>query len=343
MGHSRGSSHGHSRIIRKSYVQEHYSKMMTEAFDIWKKLEVESRTELLVTTGLLYVENEPHTAIKKVANHLQAFQSEFDYLSHEALRERFPMMHYPEKYNGILEPSGGLLKADKCCAVFQNLFQQNGGTIRECCKITKIIPGDIVTIVTVDSCIKAKRIIIAAGPWTNDLLGPLHLRLPLTPMKINVCYWKADDSVYSAESGFPCLIESSFNKHLYALPNLEYPGMLKVCYHFGNEHHPDQRDSEDDTMGIAIVGQYLKDYFVGVADKPSIVEKCFYTWTPDEDFILDSHPVHKNIIIGAGFSGHGFKLAPITGKVLSQLALNIKPDYDLSPFAISRFRKKSSL
>ena len=51
-------------------------------------------------------------------------------------------------------------------------------------------------------------------------------------MKINVWYWKAADADYSAASGFPCFIEYTYkdgrNWHLYGLPNLEYPGLIKV-------------------------------------------------------------------------------------------------------------------
>ena len=79
--------------------------------------------------------------------------------------------------------------------------------------------------------------------------------------------------------------------------------------------------------------------------------------TPDEDFILDHHPLYDNIIIGAGFSGvssllvlygtlkslihimtaHGFKMAPVVGKLLKELALNQTPYYDLTPFSFRRF------
>ncbi|KQK81142.1 peroxisomal sarcosine oxidase-like protein [Amazona aestiva] len=59
--------------------------------------------------------------------------------------------------------------------------------------------------------------------------------------------------------------------------------------------------------------------------------------TPDGDFILDRHPKYSNIIIGAGFSGHGFKLAPVVGKLLCELSLGEEPSHSTAPFAISRF------
>ncbi|KAG9333629.1 hypothetical protein JZ751_010780 [Albula glossodonta] len=63
--------------------------------------------------------------------------------------------------------------------------------------------------------------------------------------------------------------------------------------------------------------------------------------TPDHHFVLDRHPSHSNIIIGAGFSGHGFKFGPVVGKVLCELSLGLLPSHDLSPFKIQRFQNRS--
>ena len=65
--------------------------------------------------------------------------------------------------------------------------------------------------------------------------------------------------------------------------------------------------------------------------------KYFMKSTPDDDFVLDKHPTLPNIIIGAGFSGHGFKMAPETGEILADLAMGKKPMYDVTPFSLRRF------
>ena len=57
---------------------------------------------------------------------------------------------------------------------------------------------------------------------------------------------------------------------------------------------------------------------------------------PDSDPVIDRHPQYSNIVIGAGFS-HGFKMAPVVGKMLSELALGQPPSHDLSHYKISRF------
>ncbi|GFW20020.1 peroxisomal sarcosine oxidase [Trichonephila clavipes] len=62
--------------------------------------------------------------------------------------------------------------------------------------------------------------------------------------------------------------------------------------------------------------------------------------TPDEVFLIDSVPKHKNIVYGSGFSGTGFKTSPVVGKLLSQLAMGTEPFLDISPYSPSRFLQK---
>ena len=62
-----------------------------------------------------------------------------------------------------------------------------------------------------------------------------------------------------------------------------------------------------------------------------------YTNTPDRDFLLDVHPDHDNVVVVAGFSGHGFKFAPVVGEILTDLAARGATEHPIDRFAVSRF------
>jgi glycine/D-amino acid oxidase-like deaminating enzyme len=64
---------------------------------------------------------------------------------------------------------------------------------------------------------------------------------------------------------------------------------------------------------------------------------CMYTLTPDRDFLIGPHPSHANVILGAGFSGHGFKFSAIVGKLLAELALDQSPSQPIERFRLDRF------
>jgi glycine/D-amino acid oxidase-like deaminating enzyme len=59
--------------------------------------------------------------------------------------------------------------------------------------------------------------------------------------------------------------------------------------------------------------------------------------SPDENFIVDRHPGHPNVVFAAGLSGHGFKFAPVLGKALAELAVDGETDMPLQFLSLERF------
>jgi sarcosine oxidase len=70
---------------------------------------------------------------------------------------------------------------------------------------------------------------------------------------------------------------------------------------------------------------------------------CLYTLTPDEHFILDRLPGAPQIIVASPCSGHGFKFGSVFGEVLADLAMEREPAFDLSMFALSRFKGSNNV
>ncbi len=48
---------------------------------------------------------------------------------------------------------------------------------------------------------------------------------------------------------------------------------------------------------------------------------CMYTNSRDGHFIVDGHPEHDRVTVACGFSGHGFKFAPVIGELLADYVL----------------------
>ncbi|XP_051848237.1 peroxisomal sarcosine oxidase [Antechinus flavipes] len=348
--HSRGSSHGQSRVIRRAYPEDFYTKMMEECYQIWAQLENESGTKLYRQAGLLMLGRKEEADLRAIQDNLSKHGVEHKFFNTEELKRYFSNIQLSRGEVGIWESSGGVLFADKALRALQDLIRQLGGVIHDGEKVAEIKPGFPVTVTTTIRTYQAKSLIITAGPWTNQLLLPLGIQLPLQTLRINVCYWK-EKVAGSFGENFPCfmgLFPHLAPHHIYGLPAREYPGLVKVCYHHGNKADPDERDcpsASPDLADVQLLRSFVRDYLPGLQPEPSIMERCMYTTSPDENFILDRHPKHNNIIIGAGFSGHGFKLSPVVGKILYELSTESTLSYDLTPFQISRFQSldKASL
>ena len=62
-----------------------------------------------------------------------------------------------------------------------------------------------------------------------------------------------------------------------------------------------------------------------------------FTSTPDDHFILDTHPDHQNVALVSACSGHGFKFAPVIGEILADLATTGTTAHDIARFSLRRF------
>ena len=100
---------------------------------------------------------------------------------------------------------------------------------------------------------------------------------------------------------------------------ITYPP-FQICLHEGPEIDPDKRDSVSTQELKASLQSFLRTHCPGVDPEVAIEESCIYTLTPDQNPIIDCLPERQNVVFGVGFSGMGFKLGPVTGRMLADLA-----------------------
>ena len=87
-----------------------------------------------------------------------------------------------------------------------------------------------------------------------------------------------------------------------------------------------------------LVIDYASSYLPGLGSQLISSASCYYTSTPDENFVIDQLPDHQNVTVVAGLSGHGFKFTTALGEIASKLALNRHTPLDLGPFTIERLK-----
>ncbi|XP_022085651.1 peroxisomal sarcosine oxidase-like isoform X2 [Acanthaster planci] len=337
--HTRGSSAGPSRMYRNAYIEEHHAKMVQEIWQMWEELEQETKTTLHKRTGLLVINNENVAAFHQLRDNLVRHRLPFQDLTTEQLVRRFPLMSYRGHYNILLDTEAGFLIANKCLRTMLDQFVKKGGTLHDGEKVVKIVPHRMVTVCTNKGHeYKAGSLVLTPGPWAPKLLKPLGLDLPLKVWRVNVCFFKEKQP--GSYLNYPAMFDETKDGFIYCFPSRDYPGYMKFGYHLQwDEVDPDDRDRPGQAGGnklmvdIEAMKAYVQEHFPGLEPEPSIVENCMYTCTPEEEI----HPVYHNIAIGCGFSGKGFKMALLMGKILGDLAMGKPSTYDLSPISMKRF------
>lgn len=124
---------------------------------------------------------------------------------------------------------------------------------------------------------------------------------------------------------------------MFSCPSSEFPGMIKFAVHAGVPVTAESRTFEPAVATtVAPLIAWLTRTVPFLDATPVSAETCLYTMTPDEDFIIDYHPTNANVVIAAGFSGHGFKFGPLVGAMLAGMALRHDAGFDISAFRLDR-------
>jgi sarcosine oxidase len=336
-GHERGSSHGATRIIRLGYFEHpSYVPLLRRAYALWRELEAAARQPLLRITGI--AEIGPADG-KLVAGTLAAARTHdlpHAVLAAPELMRRFPAFRIPVDCVGVVQPDGGVLAAERAIRAHLDLTQAAGATLRTGETVTAVEPrGGGVRVVTDDGPIDAGGAIVTAGPWTNKLLPDLAAPLRITRQVM--AWFEPRDAAPFAPDRFPVfMIESSRGIH-YGFPHDEIGVKFAKHHHADETVDPDGCERSVSPDDEALIRPALAEYPPAANGRLLQEKVCFYTMTPDGDFLLDRLPGAPRIVVASPCSGHGFKFAPVIGEILADLATNGAPSHDISRFRLDRF------
>jgi sarcosine oxidase len=326
--HLHGSSHGRSRIFRQAYFEDPGSvHLLVRARELWQKLEHDCGLQLFHPTGALMIGPRDGKLVAGSAESARLFHLPHEILSASDLRGRWPMFRVPDDAVALLEPNAGYLNPELCIEQQLALAARHGAHLHYNEPVTEWkADAGTVTVTTARRTCTAGRLVITAGPWAPQLLAGLPLSLRVTRQ---VIYWfeprlENYTSIDSfREDRFPIyMIETSpAEPMLYGFP-LTGPASegLKVAVHGSAETcTPETACRDIRPADEQYIRRRLAATLPTLAGRLLHAETCLYTMTPDENFILGPHPHYPNIVLASGFSGHGFKFAPVIGELIAGL------------------------
>ncbi|MED4729998.1 N-methyl-L-tryptophan oxidase [Aneurinibacillus migulanus] len=335
--HGYGSHHGETRLFRQAYtIDEPYTPLAIRAGVLWDELMQETLVPFFHRIGVVNVSISPSGLDAKI-NTASRFHVPVELLDAVQLQTRWSGISVPEGAVALFEPIAGILYCEQAISAYRDLLLQHGATLKTQTPVERLEPHtDGVSVYTKDACYTGERLLISAGAWTGNLLHSLSL--PVSPIRKTVAWFKPNSNVYRAPD-FPGFTFTVGESDYYGFPDFDGKGLKIGRHDTGHPINPQEpllpfgRYSEDE----ADVRDFLETFMPQAAGQLNEGKTCIYTMTPDEDFIIDTHPEHPHIVIAAGFSGHGFKFASALGEELSNILVQGKSNLDLSRFSLGRF------
>lgn len=358
LGHAQGSSHGHHRLIRRSSWRPEIEHMIGRAFSLWRELEAESGQNILNLIGEVALmdasankrligrgvgpsdagtpDAEPHSPLNPSPLDL-TLGGRRELLDEVTLRARFPGFRLHEGMTATYEAEAGFLRPEVGIAAHLAVAERHGATIRRPETVTGwSADGSGVVVTTTTGTHRAGRLVLAAGPWAAELLA--DLRLPLHVVRIvNAYFAPTRPDWWTGERGAPNFLLTVGEGVFYGLPSIEGVG-LKIGRHDNGEPTTARTIRRDiDAAELDPLRAVLDRYMPGASGPVTHTLTCMYTKTPDEQYIIERHQAHSQVVYGCGFSGTGYKFSGVIGDMLADLALTGTTSYELDFISSRRF------
>jgi len=335
-GHARGSSHGHSRIIRKSYPDAFHTRMMSRSYGLWEELEREAEEQLFVRCGGITLGPAGDPKVESTLRSLDEAGLDYEVLSQSECAARFPAIDIGQGSRAIYQAESGFLRATKCVLAQVKLARFHRAAIQEDCPVFHLQETDAGVLVSTASRTESfDAIIVTAGPWIGKLLAPLGL--PLRTALRQVIYTGiARNAADFQPDKLPVWIEEP--EEYYGFPaDGEVEGIKFASHDAGIDFDPDHPERPVMETRLQQALEHIKKRFPDVTGELVSAQSCLYTITPDERFILDFAPGSRRTVICSGCSGHGFKFTILLGHMAAGMAVSGTSDPHAAPWQLKRF------
>lgn len=288
-------------------------------------------------------------------------------------RELLPYFAANDLKGALYTSTDGCAEPEKVAPAFARAAIRHGATLIGDCAVLEINQHNqrATGVTTEHGTVSADTVVCAGGAWSNRLLKPLGHKHPslwirgsaahTEPIGIDMrklvtwgkcaCRQRPDGSLLlaAAEDGTHDIVLSSalygasflklayHNRKLLSL-NIGGPLVQSMKGEFNNfTHHRTLSPGADLTALRAAASAFAIEY---PSAKPIRFTK---TWAGQIDYMPDELPVigesHKcsGLFVASGFSGNGFGMGPVVGKIMSQLICTGRCEHDLSAFNPGRF------
>lgn len=336
--HELGSSHGETRIIRLAYFEHpNYVPLLRRAYELWDELASETGEALLIRNGSLDMSPEGGGVFDESLLSCERHDLPHEVLDAGDVCARYPGFRLPEGVRAVFQPDGGFLLPERCITAHVEGAVKRGAEVRTS---TKVLgwerAGGLVQVRLEDRTLRSERLVVTTGPWASELLPLAHLT---TPERQVLLWTRPIDPQLFAPERFPVFNLRIEGGHYYGFPVHGRPGVKVGRYHHRYEEvHPDDVQRSVEAEDEEVLRSFLADILPSANGAVLASKVCLFTNTPDEHFILDALPgTDSQVVVGVGFSGHGFKFASVIGELLAQKALGERGSLTTDFLALGRF------
>ena len=340
-GHLASGATGRSgAMVREHYLHPTLVKMAIEAGQVFRNFaDVIGGDARFTKTGrlLLFGEKDEPAARANVEMNRELGVN-IHTLTPTETSEMVPQLKTDGIVLGVYEPEAGHADPMATTYAYAAAAERQGASIRTGCAVEsiKVAGGRVVGVETEDGLIETNTVVAATGPWSNKLAVPLGETLPLTPIRVQMVHLRRPPSLESFTT-----IVIDYTTGMYVRMNAGFKSLV------GGESKKDLSEVVNpDGYGLNADHDTITRYWDRAKSRipeftaatPMGGYGSIYDMAPDGNPILDRSQVVDGLYWAVGFSGHGFKLSPVVGRMVAEFVVHGESkDHPIRDFRASRF------
>ena len=312
-----------SKAVRRAYgADEDYTALAERSIKLWRKWNEEFGVDLYHEVGVMFVrrrEMKPGDFEHESLKTLERGGHKIERMNSARLWKRFPAWN-PELYrDGVLELEAGYTESGRVTAKLVERAKSLGIELREGVRFSRLDEGDdrVNGIVISDGQrVAGDFVVMAVGAWTPYLLAFTKNFFRTTGQ--SVFHLKPRQPDLFASERFPVFGADITTTGYYGFP-INRDGVVKIANHGpGREMSPESPKRAVTVEDGKNLREFLSSTFPALADAPIVYMRvCMYCDTHDGHFWIAPDPNREGLVIAAGDCGHGFKFAPVLGKIIA--------------------------
>jgi monomeric sarcosine oxidase len=308
VGNDRGSSRGTSRFRQLApHPTAEFVEMGMSARRMWGDLQAGFPDSLLRRTGNISLGELPQ--LEALSAMLRGHSAPCELVHGSTAMRKWPFLRVSRDATVAYQPDGEVIDVVSAMQAIAGAARAAGARIVEHNRVTSLdaVYGGV-SVGTGARRLHARRVVITAGPWANELLSLVGIAIPLSVSTQTVAYFHLD--------GFAAPTVTDWrDREPYALPD-PVRGLKAAEHERGPDGDPESPRSPD-TESVSRITDWVRGLFPAVEPRPHHTEACLYTNAPEDQFIIERR---GDIVIGSACSGQGFQFAPLVGAKLAELA-----------------------
>ncbi|PCJ12047.1 MAG: FAD-dependent oxidoreductase [Gammaproteobacteria bacterium] len=346
-----GSSAGASRQFRLQYAQTYMAELAIASQDYWTELQRYSFDSLVTRCGSLWFGDpsldSQEGGIKSAEEVMDALDIPYIKLDANEIESKFFFKDLPTDYSGFFQPDGGIinLKATEQTLINQCIDSDLVDLV-EWQAVTEIDVSveNSIKISTATDNFECAKLAITTGPYSNDTMALLNLKIPFYIWQMSSAYFKIIEPNITLPTWF--VFQNPADSALfYGFPEVDWanPGYVRVATDFadhGNIYNPDERAEAPSPNSLALDSSWVGQHMVGLDDTPRFTSTCLISLAEDSekelllDYLPSAMPNSKNVVVyTAGWAG---KFIPILGNMIGQMLESELTSFNYRGYSIDR-------